>query len=47
MYNLWAADRDHSAGNAEWRRRFAGIKVFGGAIDGVSAATEYVIIQHM
>ena len=39
-YNLWTDDRDHSAGNATWRRKFAGIKVFGGALDAVPAATQ-------
>lgn len=33
---------DHSAGNAEWRRRFTGIKVFGGALDAVPAATDSI-----
>jgi len=37
---MWIDNRDHSAGNAEWRRRFTGIKIFGGALDSVPAATE-------
>ena len=40
--SLWTADRDHSAGNAEWKQRFTGIKIFGGAFDAVPGATEYV-----
>lgn len=34
--------RDHSAGNSEWKHRFTGIKIYGGALDAVPAATEYV-----
>lgn len=33
---------DHSAGNSEWKHRFTGIKIYGGALDAVPAATEYV-----
>jgi len=43
VYSILFVDyRDHSAGNAEWRRRFTGIKIFGGALDAVPASTEYV-----
>ena len=38
--DMWIDNRDHSAGNAEWRRQFTGIKIFGGALDSVPAATE-------
>jgi len=39
-HSLCIDDRDHSAGNAVWRRRFNGIKIFGGALESVPAATE-------
>lgn len=42
MCNLWTDDRDHSAGNAEWKQKYTGIKIFGGAFDAVPSATEYV-----
>jgi len=40
----WACDRDHSAGNDEWRRRLIGIKIYGGVNEAVPSATEYVIL---
>jgi len=40
VFLLTVDNRDHSAGNAEWRHRFVEVKVFGGELDSVPSATE-------